>query len=577
MRKRLGLIFIILCLIASSTIPVLANIKPTSENLSSYTVNEPATVCSKCGAPITGTDQQSELAKALGLDLCMHCWMDILYGSYRADPLPSITFLDGNGLVPATSLGTGSDILTKFLRGDQSWVTVSGGTAYWGDILGTLSNQLDLDSALDAKQNSHANLTSLAGLTWISGSPLVKMTAANTFGLDTNIYLTSNQNITLSGDLSGSGTTSISGTVTGIQSKAITLATGFLKYSGTAWVFDNSTYLTGNQSISLTGAVTGSGTTSIATTLTAAGLDNVFASNGLLKRTGTATYTLDTNTYLTGNQSISLSSDASGSGATSIAVTNTGLKGVALPTLATGYLYYNGSAWAFQTPTSGSVATDIIWDTKGDLAVGTGADAAIRLASSGVNNQVLTIDTTTATGLKWAAPAGGDDSRIKVDAVTNGEQHDVTASVALTNVAVIDVPLTAGTYVFRYDVIYQSNQLTNGIRLAVNYTGTSGAFVWNWRWIDLSATASTAVPDQDQLNAAGSVNGGFSSRAKSTTTRGVTLSVDTINANMYAIIEGVFVATGAGDLELWHGSELSTAGYTTSVMVGTSVVVTKTK
>ncbi len=172
---------------------------------------------------------------------------------------------------------------------------------------------------------------------------------------------------------------------------------------------------------------------------------------------------------------------------------------------------------------------------------------------------------------------GGADSRLIVDAVNGGEQHDVTASVALTNVAVIDIPLTAGTYTFQYYVIYRSNQLTNGIRLAVNYTGTNGAFVWNWRGNDLIGTASSLAADQDSILAAGAVPWEFASRAKSTTTRGTTISVDTINADMFAIIEGVFIATGSGDLELWHGSEVATAAYTTSVMPGTSVIVTKTK
>jgi hypothetical protein len=46
-----------------------------------------------------------------------------------------------------------------------------------------------------------------------------------------------------------------------------------------------------------------------------------------------------------------------------------------------------------------------IVDAKGDLIAGTGADTASRLAV-GANNTVLTADSTTATGLKWAAPAG---------------------------------------------------------------------------------------------------------------------------------------------------------------------------
>jgi hypothetical protein len=46
-----------------------------------------------------------------------------------------------------------------------------------------------------------------------------------------------------------------------------------------------------------------------------------FTGTGFAKRTGANTWTLDTNTYLTGNQNISVSGDASGSGATSIALT----------------------------------------------------------------------------------------------------------------------------------------------------------------------------------------------------------------------------------------------------------------
>lgn len=51
-----------------------------------------------------------------------------------------------------------------------------------------------------------------------------------------------------------------------------------------------------------------------------------------------------------------------------------------------------------------SMATAI--DAKGDLVAGTGADAFSRLAV-GANDTVLTADSTAATGLKWAAPAGG--------------------------------------------------------------------------------------------------------------------------------------------------------------------------
>lgn len=57
---------------------------------------------------------------------------------------------------------------------------------------------------------------------------------------------------------------------------------------------------------------------------------------------------------------------------------------------------------------SGDIATDAIWDAKGDLAVATGPNAASRLPV-GTNGHVLTADSTQATGVKWAAAAGTGD------------------------------------------------------------------------------------------------------------------------------------------------------------------------
>ncbi len=66
------------------------------------------------------------------------------------------------------------------------------------------------------------------------------------------------------------------------------------------------------------------------------------------------------------------------------------------PTTLAGYNITDGGA--------GDVATDVIWDAKGDLAGGTGSDTAVRLAV-GTNDQVLTADSAEATGMKWATPA----------------------------------------------------------------------------------------------------------------------------------------------------------------------------
>lgn len=67
--------------------------------------------------------------------------------------------------------------------------------------------------------------------------------------------------------------------------------------------------------------------------------------------------------------------------------------------------YMNGTG-AWTTPPSstggaGDVATDAIWDAKGDLAAGTGANTAAAL-TVGANDTVLTAASGETTGLKWA-------------------------------------------------------------------------------------------------------------------------------------------------------------------------------
>jgi len=71
------------------------------------------------------------------------------------------------------------------------------------------------------------------------------------------------------------------------------------------------------------------------------------------------------------------------------------------------YLKSNGAAAAptFDTPAGGGdVATDPIWDAKGDLAGGTGANTAAKL-TVGANDTMLMAASGETTGLKWANKA----------------------------------------------------------------------------------------------------------------------------------------------------------------------------
>ena len=136
-----------------------------------------------------------------------------------------------------------------------------------------------------------------------------------------------------------------------------------------------------------------------------------------------------------------------------------------------------------------------------------------------------------------------------------------------TPTEVAGISLTTGTGVFRflYWILYQAAAATTGVRFSVNHTGTTTAFVYNRRF-PAGTTASADTPDQDSTAAV--ILSAFTARAKSTTGLGTTTTVDTANADMLEIIEGLMIVTVDGDIELWHGSEVAAQS---TVKAGTSL------
>lgn len=91
-----------------------------------------------------------------------------------------------------------------------------------------------------------------------------------------------------------------------------------------------------------------------------------------------------------------------------------------------------------------SMATAI--DAKGDLIAGTGADAFSRLAV-GANDTVLTADSSTATGLKWATPASGGMTLLSSTSIssTSTTISDISQSYKNLYIEVINPISTSST------------------------------------------------------------------------------------------------------------------------------------
>jgi len=98
-----------------------------------------------------------------------------------------------------------------------------------------------------------------------------------------------------------------------------------------------------------------------------------------------------------------------------------------------------------------------IFDAKADLLTATAADTPARLAV-GANDTVLTADSSTATGLKWAAPAAEKVKQIVSSTITaqtaiaSGSYSDsgITATITPTSASnKIYIIISASTEVFR--------------------------------------------------------------------------------------------------------------------------------
>lgn len=157
----------------------------------------------------------------------------------------------------------------------------------------------------------------------------------------------------------------------------------------------------------------------------------------------------------------------------------------------------------------GSVATDTIWDAKGDLAVGTGANTAAKLVAT-TNGYVLTLDSAEATGMKWVAPGTGSLTLARFTALDNQPPASAYAQFRTRNsIAVLDFDAATDESAVFVGTIPQGADFTTGIAVRIYWIATSATtndVVWNSAFergtTDLDADSfATAVAGTSTTNA----------------------------------------------------------------------------
>lgn len=96
---------------------------------------------------------------------------------------------------------------------------------------------------------------------------------------------------------------------------------------------------------------------------------------------------------------------------------------------------------------AGAAVAKSIVDAKGDIIAATAADTVSRLAV-GANDTVLTADSSTATGLKWAAPAGGGKVLQVVQGTLTTNASTTSGSFVDTGITVNITPASASNKVY---------------------------------------------------------------------------------------------------------------------------------
>lgn len=382
------------------------------------------------------------------VDQATGAW-EVGLGTYTATgtTLARTTILESSNAGAAVNFGAGSK---------EVFVTYPGEKA------------LDTDTAASTYQPLDGDLTAIAALAGTSG--FLKKTAANTYSLDTSTYLTGNQTITLSGDVTGSGTTSISVTVVDDSHNHIIANVDGLQTDLDAKAPLASPALTGTPTAPT--ATTGTNTTQIATTA----FVNAEIANDAPAKDGTGA---------TGTWNISISGNAatatSATSATS-ATTATNATNVTLTTSAT--------ASAFKVPFANTtVSTTGNYGLLQDSTATFTYNPSTNTLTAGTFSGALSGNATTATTLQTARTING---------VSFNGSANITVTASTTNALTLGSYLTGTSFDGSSAVTAAVDATSTNTASKIVARDASGNFEAGTITADLSGNATTATTATNQ-------------------------------------------------------------------------------
>ncbi len=481
-----------------------------------------------------------------------------------------VATLDGGGKVPTSQLGSLSTANTYTVADQAARLALS--SANKGDIAveSTTNKTFILAANQPALNSSWVQILTPASVVSVNGkSNVVTLVPSDLGAVDANV-------VTAKGDLLvGTGTSVVTKIGVGANNQVLTVDS--TQPSGVKWATPISApVLSVNTKVG-----------DVVINKTDVGLSNVDNTSDLNKPISTATQTaLDgkigsitssadtTKVTLTPDKGTAFTVPAASTTAAGVlsSADKTKLDGLANTTIAD--VLTDTSTTKALSANQGKVLSDAvalklnasILSTKGDLIAATGANTGAKV-SIGTNNQVLTVDTTTSTGVKWATlPAATASSAGVVKAIndltTGGTTDALSAEQGKVIKAALDgkasTDLAVGGYV---NITNLAGFVHKAITETISSSGQSK--------IVITADYDGAIGNGDAITGGG-MDSTYSVAIFNSATRTITLNknlIAPIATDAILTITSTTLAGRAGDTKFQTPYDLRTIG----VKVGTKV------